>query len=61
MVERRMKKAIHMVGSFWYTAWIDAGQPELPNQKTYELKPIEQSDTISQWYHTKIKGRMETH
>lgn len=61
MVERRMKKAIHMVGSFWYTAWIDAGQPELPNQKTYELKPIEQSDTISQWYHAKIKGRMETH
>lgn len=29
MVERRMKKAIIAVGSFWYTAWVDAGQPDL--------------------------------
>lgn len=30
MVEERMKKAIRMIGSAWYTAWIDAGQPQLP-------------------------------
>ena len=29
MVERRMQDAIHAVGSVWYTAWIDAGQPNL--------------------------------
>lgn len=29
MVERRMKNAIIAVGSFWYTAWVDAGQPDL--------------------------------
>ncbi|MBL4703055.1 MAG: S1/P1 Nuclease [Flavobacteriales bacterium] len=29
MVERRMKSAIHTVGSFWYTAWIKAGKPDL--------------------------------
>ena len=29
MVERRMKKAIISVGSFWTTAWINAGQPDL--------------------------------
>jgi hypothetical protein len=29
MVERRMKAAIIAVGSFWYTAWVDAGQPDL--------------------------------
>lgn len=29
MVERRMKAAVHMTGSFWYTAWVDAGQPDL--------------------------------
>ena len=29
MVERRMKSAILAVGSFWYTAWVDAGQPDL--------------------------------
>lgn len=28
-VERRMKSAVITVGSFWYTAWIDAGQPDL--------------------------------
>lgn len=29
MVERRMRKAIIAVGSFWYSAWVDAGQPDL--------------------------------
>ncbi|MFA6925078.1 MAG: zinc dependent phospholipase C family protein [Bacteroidales bacterium] len=31
MVERKMQKAIFMVGSFWYTAWVNAGQPDLRN------------------------------
>lgn len=29
MVERRMRAAILMVSSIWYTAWVDAGQPDL--------------------------------
>ncbi len=29
MVERRMRAAIHAVASVWYTAWVDAGQPDL--------------------------------
>ena len=29
MVERRLTSAIHMTGSVWYTAWVDAGQPDL--------------------------------
>lgn len=28
-VERRMREAVHAVGSAWYTAWVDAGQPIL--------------------------------
>ncbi len=28
-IERRMKSAVISIGSFWYTAWIDAGQPDL--------------------------------
>ena len=28
-VERRMREAVHAVGSAWYTAWVDAGQPVL--------------------------------
>jgi hypothetical protein len=29
MVRRRMRAAILSVGSFWYSAWVDAGQPNL--------------------------------
>ena len=29
MVERRLRSAILAVGSIWYTAWVDAGQPSL--------------------------------
>jgi hypothetical protein len=29
MVERRMRAAILMVSSVWYTAWVDAGQPDI--------------------------------
>jgi hypothetical protein len=28
-VERQMKRAIKMIADFWYTAWVDAGQPDL--------------------------------
>lgn len=28
-VERRMRSAVVAVGSYWYTAWVDAGQPDL--------------------------------
>jgi hypothetical protein len=30
MVERRLRKTIHAIGSAWYTAWVNAGRPELP-------------------------------
>jgi len=29
MVERRMQDAILAVGSFWYSAWVEAGQPDM--------------------------------
>ncbi|MDQ4141015.1 MAG: zinc dependent phospholipase C family protein, partial [Bacteroidota bacterium] len=30
-VERQMRLAIRLVGSYWYTSWVDAGQPDLRN------------------------------
>ncbi len=30
-VERRMQAAIISVGSIWYTAWVNAGMPDLPS------------------------------
>ncbi len=29
MVEQRMRSSISEIGSFWYSAWVDAGQPDL--------------------------------
>jgi len=62
MVERRMKKAIYIVGCFWLTAWVDAGQPAMEfdiNQKV-DLQP--QIDSLNILMHNSvIKGRMETH
>jgi hypothetical protein len=29
MVQRQMRAAILSVGSFWFSAWVDAGQPDL--------------------------------
>ncbi len=31
-VERRMRATIRAVGSSWYTAWVDAGQPDLTRE-----------------------------
>ena len=36
MVERQMRAAIKMTGDFWYTAWVDAGQPQLDGLSDYE-------------------------
>lgn len=37
MVERRLRAAILMVSSVWYTAWVDAGQPDLSQVKLVPL------------------------
>lgn len=29
MVERQMRRAVKSVGDFWYTAWVNGGQPDL--------------------------------
>ncbi len=37
MVERRMREAIITVGSLWYTAWVNAGQPDLKRLHSKEV------------------------
>jgi hypothetical protein len=29
MIERRMRQSVYAIASFWYTAWVNAGQPDL--------------------------------
>ena len=37
MVERRMRASIITIGSFWFSAWVDAGKPDLS-------KPLSEED-----------------
>ena len=41
MVERQMRAAVFMIGSLWYTAWVDAGQPDLKSLVDYHPSPEE--------------------
>jgi len=41
MVEKQMRSAILQIGSFWYSAWVDAGQPVLKNLVKQEPTPDE--------------------
>ncbi|HEY9005959.1 zinc dependent phospholipase C family protein [Ohtaekwangia sp.] len=36
MVERRMRAAIKLTADIWYTAWVDAGQPDLNELLLYQ-------------------------
>jgi hypothetical protein len=57
MVEKQMRLAIHAVSSFWYSAWIDAGQPDLRrfDQSSEALQSSEKEKEAS--FGEKIIGR----
>jgi hypothetical protein len=52
MVERRMRQSIYAVASFWYTAWVNAGEPdlnELAHQKLSDADEKELEELNDQW------------
>lgn len=60
MVERQMRAAIKMMGDFWYTAWIDGGQPDL--KLLIDYKPSEQElqqrrKEVDEWKKQVVKAR----
>ncbi len=60
MVERRMRLAVKTVGSFWYTAWINAGQPDLSiieDKNISDSLKKAQDETEKMWKTGKAKGR----
>lgn len=63
MVERRMRQSIFDVASFWYTAWVNAGQPDLKNLATQKFSDSdikEMNELNTQWQAAgKIMGREE--
>jgi len=60
MVERRMQRAVYAVTSLWYTAWVNAGQPDLSRLENKEIsqehkKELEEIDKM--WKTGKPIGR----
>lgn len=37
MVEKQMRRSIQAVADFWYTSWVDAGQPDLLQQDQADI------------------------
>ena len=59
MVERRMRMAIYSVASFWYTAWINAGEPDLTklSNKEFSADDLKEFENLSNaWKDNKAKG-----
>lgn len=62
MVERRMRQAIFSVASFWYTAWVNAGQPDLKTSVAQIMTEQEKNDWEElnrQWRIGKMIGGLE--
>ena len=55
MVQKQMRSAILAIGSFWYSAWVDAGQPELKNLLKVDLN-FEESKLQADMQHQYQKG-----
>ena len=60
-VERQMRRSIKMIGDFWYTAWIDAGQPDLKNLLHQPTEQEKEADVKEQktWLQKLFKVRDE--
>jgi len=60
MVERRMRQSIFAIASFWYTAWVNAGQPDLKKiaNKEFTADEVMEFDQLNDaWKKGKIFGR----
>jgi hypothetical protein len=61
MIERRMRQTIFAVASFWYTAWVNAGQPDLRNLTNLTMSEQEQKEydeLNKQWQTGKAIGKI---
>ncbi len=64
MTERRMRQSIFAIASFWYTAWVNAGQPDLKGLvmqefSTTDNKEMEDLNILWNSENKKIIGREE--
>lgn len=62
MVEKQMRSSVLAVGSYWFSAWVDAGQPNLKGMIKRELSEEEKMKEALEEYrfqNGKILGREE--
>ena len=60
MVERRMRQSIFAVASFWYTAWVNAGQPDLTqlSNKNFSPEDLKEFENLNNaWKNNALKER----
>jgi hypothetical protein len=60
MVERRLRQSIYAVASFWYTAWVNAGQPDLRHLAHKDLSEEESREfelLDQKWKNEQVKGK----
>lgn len=60
MIERRMRQSVFATASFWYTAWVNAGQPDLKklNNRDFTMEELKEFESLNQsWKNAVIKGR----
>ena len=52
MVERQFRASVKMVGDVWYSAWVDAGQPDLKELVDYnptEEELLKREEELKKW------------
>ncbi len=60
MVERRMRQSVYTTASFWYTAWVNAGQPDLKNlpNKDFDPEDLKEFEALHAfWKNDTLSGR----
>ncbi len=60
MVERHMRICIRRIGSFWFTAWVDAGQPDLKlliDHKPTEEELAQRRQEVEEWKKAQFAAR----
>lgn len=60
MVERQMRASVKMTADLWYTAWVDAGQPDLRRLIDYKPTPEEiqrRQEELNTWREQLFQAR----
>lgn len=58
MVERRMRQSIYAVASCWYTAWVDAGQPDLKQLSAvqFSVEDLQEFESLNAAWKSSSQG-----